>query len=79
MTDIVERLRKKPIRQNYESRGTVNDRSQMERNEAADEIERLREEIVLLHDIVANVRKSVRDGLYKYEMKKDTLWHKEGK
>lgn len=51
--------------------------------DAADEIEKLRKEIELLHNIVANVRKDVRDGLYKYEMEKDPTgvknikWEKE--
>ena len=51
--------------------------------DAADEIEKLRKEIELLHSIVANVRKTVRDGLYKYEMKKNPTglknikWEKE--
>lgn len=51
--------------------------------EAANEIEQLRKEIELLHSIVANVRKDVRDGLYKYEMEKDPTgvknikWEKE--
>ena len=78
--DIVERLRKcangilsfKTSRGDY---GICDD--------AADEIEKLRKEIELLHSIVANVRKDVRDGLYKYEMEKDPTglknikWEKE--
>jgi hypothetical protein len=50
---------------------------------AADEIEKLRKEIESLHSIVANVRKTVRDGLYKYEMEKNPTglknikWEKE--
>ena len=74
--DIVERLRSDAedigllkteetdrIRQKYKVYGTM--------VEAADEIEGLRKEIELLHSIVANVRKTVRDGLYKYEMEKN--------
>ena len=69
-SDVVERLR----RGNY---------SHDEVLEAADKIEKLRKEIKLLHKIVANVRRAVRDGLYKYEMEKDLTgvknikWEKE--
>jgi len=72
--DIVERLRKSGHWE-WEIENIC--------GEAADKIEKLRKEIELLHNIVANVRKDVRDGLYKYEMEKDPTgvknikWEKE--
>ena len=57
--DIVERSRKKPSRQNYESRGAVNDRNQMEREEAAEEIERLREALHQIRFRIDNMPKDM--------------------